>query len=175
MKFNLGTMPRYRSGNLFPPHDIHYSWTGWPSDSTCFSATPPPGIIEAVTDALRTDALDLESHTWGPDEIHLTVAASPAISPVKIAQRIKGRLDHALRQQQTGLSFSRKVSLRAVGHNRTPVVDQYVHSQLDHVDLADPRYRETLAAVAVSLKTKPPVHAAGDLKALKNEVIDFWD
>lgn len=142
-------MARYSIHNLLAPHDIHYSWTGWPSD-TRFSAAPLPGLIEAVAEALKKDALGLESHAWGPDELHLTVAASPETSPVKVAQRIKGRLDHAMRKRNAGVPFSRKVALRAVGHNRTPVVEQYVRNQLEHVDLADPRYRKTLAAVAVN-------------------------
>jgi len=142
-------MPRYSDHNLRTPHDIHYSWTGWPSGSE-FPATPPAGLLEHLADALAPDDLVLESHTWGSGEVHLTVAASPAAAPVWIAQRLKGRLDHALRKQSTPVSFSRKVSLRAIGHNRTPVVERYVRDQLEHVDLADPKYRQTLASVAVN-------------------------
>ena len=142
-------MPRYSNHNLHPPHDIHYSWTGWPSGSE-FPATPPAGLIEDLSAALKTDAMEVESLTWTPGQIHLTVAASPDSAPLWIAQRLKGRLDHALRKRGAVVSFSRKVSLRAIGHNRTPVVEQYVRDQLAHVDLADPRYRETLASVAVN-------------------------
>jgi len=141
-------MPRYSGHNLKAPHDIHYSWTGWPSGSD-FPSAPPPEAIDNLAEALKGDALVLESHTWAPGEIHLTVAATPDSAPVRIAQRLKGRLDYALRRREAGVSFSRKVSLRAVGHNRTSAVDRYIRDQLEHVDLADARYRETLASVAV--------------------------
>jgi REP element-mobilizing transposase RayT len=142
-------MTRYSGRNLHPPHDIHYSWTGWPSGSD-FPAAPSAGLMEQLANALQTDALELESHTWNPHQIHLTVVASPDSAPVWIAQRLKGRLDHVLRKNGADVSFSRKVSLRAIGHNRTVVVEKYVRDQLAHADLADPRYRETLASVAVN-------------------------
>jgi len=145
-------MPRYSTHNLHLPHDIHYSWTGWPSDSQ-LPETPPRGLIDALSDALKTDSLDLESHTWDTDAVHLSVAALPDAAPVWVAQRLKGRLDYALRKQGLGISFSRKVSLRAFGHNRGAVVERYVRDQLDHVDLADARYRQTLASVAVNDST----------------------
>jgi REP element-mobilizing transposase RayT len=142
-------MARYSTHNLKPPHDIHYSWTGFPADSA-FPATLPEGLIASLSTEFTTDALELESHVWSSDAIHLTVAASPDVAPVWVAQRLKGRLDHALRSRGSPVSFSRKVSLRAFGHNRTPVVEHYVRDQLKHVDLADPRYRETLASVAIN-------------------------
>jgi REP element-mobilizing transposase RayT len=141
-------MPRYSAHNLHPPHDIHYSWTGWPSGSG-FPDVPPADWIAALAGDLKADALELESYTWNSGAIHLTVAASPDVAPVWLAQRLKGRLDHTMRSRGTSVSFSRKVSLRAIGHNRTPVVEGYVRDQLKHVELADPRYRETLASVAV--------------------------
>jgi REP element-mobilizing transposase RayT len=44
--------------------------------------------------------------------------------------------------------FSRKVSVRAIGHNTSEVVRSYVQDQLQHVDLADSRYRASFAAAA---------------------------
>ena len=142
-------MHRYSTHNLHPPHDIHYSWTGWPSGSG-FPAVPAADLIADLTCDLKSDALELESHTWTSGAIHLTVAASPDVAPVRVAQRLKGRLDHVLRSRGAPVSFSRKVSLRAIGHNRTPVVEGYVRDQLKHVELADPRYRELLASVTVN-------------------------
>ena len=142
-------MTRYSSRNLRPPHDIHYSWTGWPSDCE-FPAPPPLELVPNLAAALKPDGLIVESHTWRPDQIQVTVAAPPEAAPVWIAQRLKGRLDHLLRTQGTPTKFSRKVSLRAIGHNRTETVDRYVRDQLEHVDLADARYRETLASVALN-------------------------
>ena len=141
-------MKRYINHKLHTVHDIHYSWTGWPSAGSRF---PPAasGIINELTEVFTSDRLSLESHSWNPDAIQLTVAALPNHAPAWISQRLKGRLDHALRKRGTPVAFSRKVSMRAIGHNRTGVVDRYVRDQLKHVDLADPRYRATLAEVAI--------------------------
>jgi len=106
-------------------------------------------LLDGLADAFKTDGLLLESHVWSSSAIQLTVAAKPEQAPVWISQRMKGRLDHALRQRGTPVAFSRKVSLRAIGHNRTGVVDRYIRDQLAHVDLADPKYRATLAKVAI--------------------------
>ncbi len=142
-------MARYTTRNLSPPHDIHYSWTGWPS-ACLFPPEAPAGLIDSLAAAFKGDALELESHTWQADAIHLTVASPPDRAPVWISQRLKGRLDYALRKCGADCAFSRKVSLRAFGHNRGAVVERYVRDQLEHVDLADPRYRKTLASVAVN-------------------------
>lgn len=139
-------MPRYTPNNLHPPHDLHYSWSGWPSAGAFPRLLLP---MNPLSEALAADGTPLESHTWSPDMIHLTVAAPPDLAPVRIAQRLKGRLDHALRKAGTPVSFSRKVGVRAIGHNCTAVVERYVRDQLEHVDLADSRYRATLAAAAI--------------------------
>ncbi len=141
-------MSRYGDHTIEPVHDIHYSWTGWPSAGAELPRVSPE-LLDGLSTALKTDALVLESHTWSPGTVQLTVGATPGQAPVWISQRLKGRLDHAWRRQGTPVAFSRKVSLRAIGHNRTGVVERYVRDQLAHVDLADPRYRATLAEVAI--------------------------
>ena len=142
-------MPLYSGENLRIPHDIHYSWTGWPSRKGEFPGLPE-GLLEELGAELAGDGLELESHAWGEGKVHLTVAAAPGLAPVFVSQRLKGRLDHALRKRGMAVPFSRKVSLRAIGHNRTATVEAYVRDQLEHADLADPAYRERLASVAVS-------------------------
>lgn len=141
-------MSRYIDHNLETVHDIHYSWTGWPSAGGQLPAAHP-AVLDRLATALQTDHLVLESHTWNTNAVQLTVGAQPDQAPIWICQRLKGRLDHALRQQVTPVAFSRKVSLRAIGHNRTGVVEQYVRDQLAHVDLADTKYKALLADVAI--------------------------
>lgn len=177
-------MAFYSGRNIHPSHDIHYSWTGWPSGGARFPPAPPSALFDSLAEAYQVDGLELESHTWSPDCIHLTFRAEPCIAPVQVSQRAKGRLDHAFRAAlasnsalaSTGASpaggspsdpvggdpsglvpgvkeavrFSRKVALRAIGHNRNAVVDAYVRDQLDHADLADASYRQLLASVAIN-------------------------
>ena len=142
-------MSRYSSHNLETVHDIHYSWCGWPMAGGQFPDAAPAGLFEQLDAAYEPDGLRLESHRWSSDAIQMTVAAQTDRAPIWISQRLKGRLDHALRRMGAPVSFSRKVSLRAIGHNRNEVVDRYVRDQLKHIELADPRYRATLADVAI--------------------------
>jgi REP element-mobilizing transposase RayT len=143
-----GQVARYTLHNLESVHDIHYSWTGWPLRGSKFP-DEPSGLVVVLAEALQADGLSLESHTWSAGAIQLTVRAHPDQAPIWVSGRLKGRLDYALRKHAKAASFSRKVSLRAIGHNRTTVVDRYVRDQLAHVDLADPRYRKMLASVAL--------------------------
>lgn len=143
-------MAYYINHNIHPAHDIHYSWTGWPRAGTTFPETCPTDLPTRLAEAFLPDGLELESHLWNPQQTHLSFRAPPDRAPTWIAQRVKGRLDHALRKEGLDVSFSRKVALRAFGHNRTPTVEAYVRDQLDHIDLAGPRYRQTLANAAIN-------------------------
>ncbi|MEN8253870.1 MAG: transposase [Verrucomicrobiota bacterium] len=146
-------MPQYSNHNPLPAYDIHYSWIGWPTQNTFFPEVAPPDLFVNLAAAFRADELELESRKWNPKSIHLSFRAPPTLAPVWITQRAKGRLDHALRQAGTNTSFSRKVGLRAFGHNQTKRVEAYVRDQLKHIDLADPRYRKTLASAAINNPT----------------------
>lgn len=186
---------RYDGRNLRLPHDIHYSWAGWPTAGSRFPDAPPEALFNTLAPLWRTDGLTLEAQRWGAQEIHLTFAAGPEIAPVFVAQRAKGRLQHALRQAlgaqpdspagrarrgltdapgdlagrtrrgltdaphlpapgdlaspERKVAFSRKVSVRAIGHNLNATVERYIRDQLVDADLADPRYRASLARAAV--------------------------
>ena len=142
-------MTQYTGHNLTPAHDLHHSWTGWPSSGS-LPPLPAPPLLDALASAWHGDGLELESHAWTAADAHLTFRAGPDIAPVLVAQRAKGRLQHALRKAGTPVDFSRKVSVRSLGHNITPTVERYVREQLEHADLADPRCRATLAAAAVA-------------------------
>ena len=150
-------MAFYSGRDIRPSHDIHYSWTGWPSGAARLPSSPPPRLFGSLAEDYKVDGLELESWTWRPDRIQLTFRAGPSIAPTQVSQRAKGRLDHVLRSTLAstgtspagGIKFSRKVALLPIGHNRNEVVDAYVRDQLEKVDLADPAYRALLASVAI--------------------------
>ena len=119
---------------------LRYGWTAWSTAGTTFPANPP----SLPTEAWRHDGLPLLEHNWSPSEVQLTVSAGPDLAPTDIARLLKGRLQHALRAAGTPCDFSRKVALRALGENTREIVERYIREQLDHADLADPRYREGL-------------------------------
>ena len=132
----------YTSTNLRPVHRLHFAWTGWPTEGTTLPALPP---LDATIGSWETDGLRLIAQDARPSRIMLTFAAAPDVSPTFIAQRAKGRLQHAWRESGSPVDFSRKVAVRSLGENITDVVENYVRNQLVDVDLADERYRLRLA------------------------------
>lgn len=127
-------------------HKLFFSWTGWPSESgpPAFPPQLPPSAMASLTRAWTADGLTPISHRCTPGQIQFTVEAEPDRSPTFITARIKGRLQHALRQEGTPASFSRKVSLRSLGENTADIVRSYLALQTSRSSLADPQYRQLL-------------------------------
>jgi hypothetical protein len=133
---------------IFPLiHHLHYSWAGWPSEGA-FPLEPPSAFFDALAAAWRADGLEMVSREWTPRQVQMTFKAAPEVSPVFLAGRAKGRLQHALRQAGTPCAFSRKVAVRSLGDNRSPEVQGYLRRQSVRADLLDERYRATLQAAA---------------------------
>jgi REP element-mobilizing transposase RayT len=94
------------------------------------------------------DGLTRVSRRWQPDQIQISVKSRPELSPATVAARIKGRLDHALRQGGWTEGFHRRVGLRSLGYNTADTVLSYIATQLDRAELVDPRYVQLLAEAA---------------------------
>lgn len=139
----------YSGHNTNPAFDLHYSWTGWPRQGTRLPPEPDAHVFARLAQAWSGDGLTVESRAWTPQKAQFTFAATPAVNPVLLAARAKGRLQHALREAGAPARLSRKVSVRAMGHNVTETVINYVRDQLAHVELADARYRDLLARHAI--------------------------
>ena len=87
----------------------------------------------------------LLEHRWSEEMIQLTFSAKPDVSPVFLAGRAKGRMQHALRKSAQNFSgFSRKVSVHSIGHNCREDVEAYVASQVEAADFVDPSFRDML-------------------------------
>ena len=143
----------YETTNLIPVHRLHYAWTGWPSAGT---PLPIPALRlhgdAAEPDlmaAWAADGLACIAESWSPQQVQLVFRVQPHVAPIAFTQRVKGRLQHALRHCGTPVAFSRKVGMRALGENIDATVQRYVRAQLAHVDLADPRYAQHLADAAI--------------------------
>ena len=126
-------------------HHLFHSWSGWPAASA-FSPSPPAAFFEALAAAWKADGLELHSRAWTPEQIQLTFQTAPHVAPVFLAARVKGRLQHALRQAAMSCEFSRKTAVRSLGDNRSPEVEGYLRQQAIRAELADERYRATLQA-----------------------------
>lgn len=136
---------RYGVANNHPVHALTYTWTGWPTDGTTLPAAPDWNELAAPW---KGDGFALKHADWRADIAQLSFIAEPAVAPTLLTQRVKGRVQHALRRAGRPVDFSRKVGMRAIGHNTSDVVRQYVRHQLKHVDLADPGYRASLDAAS---------------------------
>lgn len=143
-------MALYFSQNNHPVHSLFYTWSGWPSEAIPGSVPPEPdeAFFTALADLWKTDGLTLLSQTWKPDLIQQAFSVTPEIAPIFFTQRVKGRLQHALRAAGQPVDFSRKVGMRAIGENITPVVENYLARQTNRGEFADNRYRATLATEA---------------------------
>lgn len=128
--------PLYTPDSVEPAYHLRYSWTGWPS-----SRDLPEIDFEKVKPLWEGDGLRLLESRWSPREVQLAFSTKPDASPVFLAARAKGRLQHAFRTAGIRFSgFSRKVSVRSVGDNTTADIEAYLASQATKENFADPRF-----------------------------------
>ncbi|MBP7830759.1 MAG: transposase [Kiritimatiellae bacterium] len=128
-------------------HHLSYSWSGWPMENT-FPPDPEPAFLDDLRAAWVQDGLDLQHYDWRPAIIQMAFLVEPDAAPSLFAGRVKGRLQHALRQAGRPTGFSRKVAVRALGDTISPAVEGYLQEQTARAELADERYRATLKAAA---------------------------
>ena len=85
--------PLYSADNVHPAYELRYSWTGWP-------ACPPLPVNDSPLMDLgplwEGDGMRLLEQCWSEEMVQLTFSAQPDVSPVFLAGRAKGRLQHAL-------------------------------------------------------------------------------
>jgi REP element-mobilizing transposase RayT len=86
---------------------------------------------------------------WTAQEIQFTCSVKPFVSPVFFTARVKGRLQHALRQAEIVTRFSRKVGFRTIGDNRREEVEAYIARQVDKERFVDPRFAELMQTFTV--------------------------
>ncbi len=128
--------PLYTTDQIDPAYHLRYSWTGWPSDGAL-----PHVDLEGTKPYWESDGLRLLESRWSPREVQLAFSAKPAVAPVTLAARAKGRLQQAV--SLAGVSFggfSRKVCLRSVGDNTTKEVEDYIARQVGKERFADSRF-----------------------------------
>jgi REP element-mobilizing transposase RayT len=125
-----------------PAYELRYSCTGWP---TCPPLPVNTSILTDLKPLWEGDGMRLLEYHWSEEMVQLTFSARPDVSPVVLAGRAKGRLQHALRKTTPDFSgFSRKVSVNAVGHNCREDVEAYIASQVDVACFADPSFNDLL-------------------------------
>jgi REP element-mobilizing transposase RayT len=145
------TSPRglYAAHNLRPAFALHYDWTGWPTAGT----TLPPQTFAVAGETAplwEKDGLRILKPHATAEKVQILFSVTPKVCPTYFCQRVKGRLQHALRKCGTPVDFSRKVSFRSLGENTSEVVENYIRGQVGKADFADPRFRETMRRFTVT-------------------------
>jgi REP element-mobilizing transposase RayT len=138
-------IPLYRLENIHSPaYHLRYTWTGWPSSGT-FPPEPKQDFFDALADAWEKDGLRLLEKSWCPEKIQVTCSVKPTVAPSFFTGRVKGRLEHALRNAGATIEFSRKVAFRSVGENKREQVEAYIANQVVKERFIDPRFAELVA------------------------------
>src|SRR6267142_3731758 len=98
--------PLYRPSDLRPAFQLRYGWTGWPSKAR-FPADLLAHVLPDIAPEWAKAGLRVLESSLAPEQIQLTLSATPQVSPVTLAARVKGRLQHHCRQRGMPIDFSR--------------------------------------------------------------------
>lgn len=139
--------PLYDVANATPAYYLRYSWSGWPKGGTFKQC--PSELLTTVGKGLETNGIKLLEHRWTSGLLQVTVSTLATVSPVVLAQRIKGRLDHSIRDAKLLLPFSRKLAVRSLGENRRVDVEQYIQQQVSKERFADPNFERKLKSFTI--------------------------
>lgn len=135
--------PIYTPANTSSPaYHLRYTWTGWPSSGRLPEFSQD--LLDGFASALQADCIRPLENSWSPDQVQFTCSVMPQVAPTLFAARMKGRLQHLLRQRGQPASFSRKVAVRTIGDNRTEQVEAYIRQHAAKEQVADPVFREFL-------------------------------
>ena len=129
-------------------YQLRFSWTGWPS--VPYFKQQPVELIEQTKPLWEQDGLRVLEYRWTDELVQILFSAKPTVTPVFVAARAKGRLDHALRQSRIEIPFSRKVGLRSIGDNTRRDIEAYIESQVASERFVDPSFAAMLAEFTVA-------------------------
>ena len=101
--------------------------------------------LEQLKALTENDHIRILQHSYKENNTSLfLISTRPQVKPLLIAQRVKGRLQHLLRDAMPD-AFQRNYSLRSVGSTRRDKLEQYLSIQLAHHPMADARVQDRLA------------------------------
>jgi REP element-mobilizing transposase RayT len=143
----MSLKPIYTSESVQRVFNLKYSWSGWLREAAPYRL-PIEEHAQLLLPVWQEDGIRLESFRCQGNMLLAVFDAQPSISPVIACRKIKGRLDHSLRQDGA-TRFSRKVSFRSLGVNTRDVVESYVARQVRKSNYGDPRFREFLSEFTV--------------------------
>jgi REP element-mobilizing transposase RayT len=107
--------------------------------------------FSSLSATLEPDGIRLIKHRFsesGTSQFLLT--SMPDVSPCRIVQRVKGRLQHVVRSEQPK-ALRRHFAIRSVGKVKRQIVQNYVASQLSHHPMADSRVQQRFEKYQISM------------------------
>lgn len=129
--------PIYKGTTAEAAYQLRYAWTAW----LRADIPPQPEVLRELEPFWEEDGLRLLEHRWCGSRVQLAFSTRTDVSPVLLATRAKGRLQHALRSRLPDFpGFSRKIALRSVGENTSQDVEAYIARQVGKEQFADPRF-----------------------------------
>ena len=88
--------------------------------------------LDALRESLEPDGIRVLSHRLlDPKTSQFAISTKPPVSPSRIVQRVKGRLQYLVRATQPK-PFRRNFAIRSFGSEERSVVEGYVSQQTDH-------------------------------------------
>jgi|SRR6185312_4907152 len=115
LKYHLVWCPKYRRPVLMPPVDAR--------------------LKELVTEIASEHGMTILASQVMPDHVHLFVEAGPTLCVAEIANRLKGRTSHALREEFPTLRsrlptlWSRSYFCSTVGAVSEATIRRYIEAQ----------------------------------------------
>jgi REP element-mobilizing transposase RayT len=142
------TKPLYDPSKVKPAYHLRYSWTGWPSQRKFHEM--PVQLLDNLKPIWETDGIKLLEHRWTDEKVQLLFSTKPSVSPVDLAARAKGRLDHAIRGAGLRMPLSRKLAVRSIGDNTREEVEAYIESQVGKQQFVDANFEAFLQQFTIS-------------------------
>jgi REP element-mobilizing transposase RayT len=136
-------------------HKTYYRYTAYLKSPMNETFIPQEDLTAAwQTDGIRLHAFHLEQR-----RVQMVCESAATVTPIMIAQRLKGRLNHCLRGRYSDFpGFDRDFFLGTLGQNDRDIVTRYVQGQVDRSDLVDPLYRLRMKALRFHQDPGAPVH-----------------
>jgi REP element-mobilizing transposase RayT len=102
-----------------------------------------------LTHALETDGISLIGHRFSERRVsQFSLSSPPAVPPVRIVNRVKGRLQYLVRERLPK-AFQRNYALRSYGAATRQGIEGYVAAQLEHHAMADERVQTLMSRFQV--------------------------
>jgi hypothetical protein len=134
------TAPIYTSHNTSDPaYQLDWSY------SIFWHAQPPDtSWLHELKQLNEPDHIRILQHEFRkPNVSQFLISTRPAVPPLLIVQRLKGRLQHLLHGAMSK-PLRRNYSLRSIGSTGRETLEQYLANQPSHHPMAEPRVQQRL-------------------------------